>query len=387
MEVVIMTGNQKTIQWVKPRQNGSRKGAKNAKSGRQGRRPVSERQARLDGLATIVKGFIGTDSFVSVRENGPVVLFRENGRVIAQADASQDFGGEAEILVDLVLEDDSEVTVAVAAMKAQQTSVSRLDKGVARKCWLVKTTDGSGRATYRPEGVACVDGKVLPVRESAARSHIAMQIAWAMAPRSAKKDGKRVKFNVRSKDGKGTRYTFRYDGADIAEFYHDGRFEDLGSEARPLEHYLARAGVPCVEDGSLMAKLASCMVSPGYKSDVDEDVDEDEDVYDDDEAYFAGVTAEAVKGGLIGNGQSIENFDFFVRKDGKFQLRPRVNKAKLRENRSKLRDVELDFGGDEPAIAEASPAERQQAEGSRPSQYAAAAAAATAQVAVAPAAA
>ena len=384
-----MTGNQKTIQWVKPRQNGSRKGAKNAKSGRSGRRPVSERQARLDGLATILKGFIGTDSFVSVRENGPVVLFREAGRVIAQADAAQDFGGEAEISVDLVLEDDSEVTVAVAAMKAQQTSVSRLDKGVARKCWLVKTTDGSGRATYKPEGVACVDGKVLPVRESAARSHIAMQIAWGMTPRSAKKDGKRVKFNVRSKDGKGTRYTFRYDGADIAEFYHDGRFADLGGEGRPLEHYLARAGVPCVENGGLMAKLASVMVSPGYKSDVDEGDDDDDeyDGYDDDEAYFAGVTAAAVKGGLIGSGQSIENFDFFVRKDGKFQLRPRVDRKQLRENRSKLRDVELDFGGDEPAIAEASPAERRQAEGSRPSQYAAAAAAATAQVAVVPAAA
>lgn len=379
LEVVNMTGNQKSIQWGRTHQNGPRKGTKSA---RNGRKPVSARQSRLDGLATALKGFIGSEGFVSVREVGPVIQFRENGAVIAQADGTQDFGNAAEAVIDVVFEDNSEAPATLERMADEKTAVSSLAKGMRRKCWLVKTTDGNGRATYRPEGVAYVDGKAMPVREGAARSFVAMQIAWAMGPKSARKDGKRVKFNVRSRDGKGTRYTFRYDGADIAEFYHDGRFEDLrGDGAKPLEHYLARAGIPCVENGGLMAKFASCMVSPRYdESDIAEKVED----YDNDEAYFADVSAQAVKAGLIRDGQSIADFNVVVKKNRKtgeqqFMLFPMVD-------RRTLVDTDLDFGGAEPSEAEASPAERQPA-GRGPSQTKAAAATAPQCAAATPAAA
>ena len=330
-----MTGNQKTIQWGRTHQNGSRKGAKPA---RNGRKTVSARQARLDGIATVVKGFLGSDNFISVRERGAVLAFREEGVEIAEASATQNFDDAAKVEIDLILEDETTERVSLEAMSKQAGAVSTLDKGVRRKCWLVRKTGEDGRATYKPAGVAYVDGKAVPVREGTARSFIAMQIAWAMTPKSSKKGAKRVKFNIRSKDGKGTRYTFRYDGTDVAELYHDGRFEDK-KNGRQLEHYLARAGIPCVEDSRLMAKLAGCMVSPRYESDVDESVEP----YDNDEAHFADATEKAVEYGLIGKGQSIANFGVRVEKKGaKFVLYELPN-------REGLVDTALDFGGSEPS--------------------------------------
>ena len=349
-----MTGNQKTIQWGRTHQNGSRKGAKSASNGR---KTVSARQARLDGIATVVKGFLGSDEFISVRERGAVLVFRECGVEIAEASATQNFDDAASVEIDLVLEDETTERVPLEAMRKQAGAVSTLDRGVRRKCWLVRTTGEDGRATYRPAGVAYVDGKAVPVREGTARSFIAMQIAWAMTPKSAKKGAKRVKFNIRSKDGKGTRYTFRYDGTNVAELFHDGRFED--KNGRPLEHYLARAGIPCVEDSRLMAKLAGCMVSPRYESDIDESAE----AYDNDEAHFADATEKAVEYGLIGKGQSIANFGVRVEKKGaKFVLYELPN-------REGLVDPALDFGGSEPSEDDASPAKGQAA--ARPSQSAA----------------
>lgn len=358
LEVVNMTVNNTTIQWGKTHQNGPRKGAKSA---RNGRKVVSARQARLDGLATVLKGFIGSDNFVSVRDNGPVILFKENGTVIAKANGSQDFGSTAEASIKIVLEDGTEVPVTLAAMAKEQASVSSLEKGTKRKCWLVRTTGDDGRTTYRPAGVAYVDGRAMPVREGAARSFIAMQLAWAMTPAAAKKGGKRVKFNIHSKDGKGTRYTFRYNGADIAEFYHDGRFEDLGENAKPIEHYLAKAGIPCVDNSRLMAKLAGCMVSPRFESDIDESVEP----YDNDDAHFAGVSETAVKCGLLREGQSIADFGVKVEKNKEtrecqlvlFALPPK----RAPVDRSKLVEPELDFGGDEPSEDDASPSQGPQA--------------------------
>lgn len=363
-----MTGNQKTIQWGRTHHSGPRNGAKPA---RNGGKAVSARQARLDGLATVLKGFLGTDSFISVRERGTVIVFRENGVEIAEASATQNFGDASGVSIDLVLEDETTERVALAAMSAQQGAVSTLDKGVRRKCWLVKKTGSDGRATYSPAGVAYVDGKAVPVREGAARSFVASQLAWAMTPKS--KGGKRVKFNIRSKDGKGTRYSFRINGTDIAEFYHDGRFEQLGENARPIEHYLSRANIPCVEDSQLMHKLASCMVSPQFASDIDESVEP----YDNDAEQFAEVSESAVEHGLIRSGKSIENFGVKVEKNKKtreeelvlFEIPPKADKRKLV-------DSSLDFGGSAPS--EASPAERRP-EG-RPAQTTAVAAAQSADV-------
>ena len=365
-----MSTQNKTIQWGKTHQNGSRKGARPARNGRKG---VSAEQARLDKLATLLKGFIGSENFVSVRDNGVTILFRENGTVIAKADSSQDFDKVEEAAIDVVLEDKSELAVPLAVMAQQQKSVSHLDKGVRRKCWLVRTTNDNGRTTYRPEGVAYVDGMAMPLRESAARRAIAAQLAWGMTPKSAGKDGKRVKFDIRSKDGKGTRYAFRFNGTDIAEFYHDGRLEAIGEGAMPIEKCLNKAEILCVDDSRLMAKVASCLLSPDVKSEADRITrlyddfknHEHDDAYDGDEAYFAGVTETAVERGWIRKGQHIADFGIYFAKDKKtgeynFALFAAPSRRET-ANRQKIAEPEHDFGGDEPSEDEACPFIGQQA--------------------------
>lgn len=363
LEVVIMTGTKTTIQWGRTH-NGPRKGTRNAKSGR---KIDAARQAHLDKVATVLKLFIGSEKFISVRERGDTLTFREDGQEIAEATASQDFDNRDDASIDIICDDESVVTVTLAAMAAQPAAKATLDKGSKKRCWIVKSVGDDGSATYKPAGVAYVDGEAMPVREGAARTSVALQLAWAMTPKSGK-GGKRVKANIRTKDGKGTRYAFRFNGEDVAEFYHDGRFTDL-AEGRPLEHYLARAGIPCVEQGNtLMAKCASLMLSPKFASDIDESAEP----YDNDEAYFGSITRAAVENGLLEGGQSIEDYEVVV-ENGKLTLF-RMG------GRSQIREVEPEFVGSSPAARRPRPSARRHSTG-RPSQSAASA---PAQVAAAP---
>ena len=285
---------------------------------------AAARQTQLDKVATVLKLFIGSEKFISVRESGNTLTFREDGQEIAEATASQDFDDRDEASLDIICDDESVVTVTLAAMAAQPAAKGTLDKGSKKRCWIVKSVGDDGGATYKPAGVAYADGEALPVREGAARTAIALQLAWAMSPKSGK-GGKRVKANIRTKDGKGTRYAFRFNGADIAVFYHDGRFKDFAGDAKPFEYYLAKAGIPCVEEGNiLMARYAAFMLSPKFASDIDESAEP----YDNDEAYFARITEEAIRVGLLKNGQSIEDYEVevegatlvLVRKSGRNQM-------------------------------------------------------------------
>ena len=413
MGVVIMTGNQNQIQWARTHKRAGN-GAKNAKSGR---KIDTARQDRADRLASILKDFLGTDGFISARDRGAVITFRLNGEEIAEAESHQDFDNDDCSTICVIADDEEAIPVPLAAMAAQASVVSRLDKGVRRQCWVVKTVGGDGSATYAPAGLASVNGEAMPLRESAARSAVAMQLAWAMSPKSGR-DGKRVKANIRRKDGKGTRYAFRIAGSDIAEWYHDGRFCDLGGAGRTIEDYLAKTGIQCVlpaeaedaaeeaarrlkggsrparRDEGLAGKIASLMDAPGFKA---ADVAEDAEPYEDDEDYFARVSAAAVKAGLINKGKSIEDFDVVVKKNGMFILVNRKRPdALVRQRDGSLAkvsgggaaaaeqgqtvDVEPEFGDVEPSIVGYRAAKKRGA--SRPSQAAAPAAIAKVAVAV-----
>ena len=293
-----MTSNHITSKWGTPRNHdGGRKGAKHTGPARD---IDPAKRAKRDRIATILKDYLGMEGFVSVRQRGAHLSFCIRGDEIANAEAGQvDSGsgrdGDKATKLAVKGKDGLYASVTVADMASKSGTVAHLDQGAKKKCWIVKVVDANGRATYKPAGMAFVNGEAKPLRESAARKFVALWVAGAMTPNSARKDGKRVKANIRTKDGKGTRYIFRFNGSDTAAYYHDGRFESLGDNGKPFEEYLRSAGIPCVETGNeRIAEIAKIMVSPGYASDIDEKAEP----YDDNMEHFERDLAEAHKAGF-----------------------------------------------------------------------------------------
>lgn len=333
-----MTSSQiKSVGETPQKHKGGRKGAKHS---RPGRNIDPAKQAARDRIATHLKGYLGVEGFISVRERGERLSFVVNGEEVASAYAGQvDCGRKADKTTKLDVKGSNGLyaTVLAADMISKSGTAGDPYQGARKKCWVVKSMDADGRETYKPAGIAFVNGVVKELNESAARKCVALWVAGAMTPNSARKEGKRVKANIRTKDGKGTRYIFRLNGNDLAAYYHNGTFETLvGGDAMTFEEYLRSAGIPCANnaDGAKrIAKLTATMLSPEFASDIDEQAK----FYDDEETLKL-ATAEAARQRLIPQGVPIEEYYLANWKEGQNPKLIRI-----------VEDVQPQFGGDSPS--------------------------------------
>lgn len=312
---------------------GAGNGARSGKSGSAGGR----KDKRRNELCLILKRHIGSTGFVGAFESGGQLRFRVNGEEFANMPAEDAYNGGDAARIDIAEKDYEYSTTTVGEMRRKAASGDRIDPSACQSYWVLAETGDDGERRYAPAGVFLKDGKAVPVKESTARRNVCMFAAKHFpVPQKTRVDGKRVKIVHRYKDDQGSRYIFRYNGADLAVFHRDGRFDGCGSGIS-FEDVLRKARVYSVpaESEKMMLKVQSALIAGGPWQGVDENAepyDDQDECIEADRKRAIAIAVEA--GGLPAGTTSADACELVFGRDLKPRLVPKI------VSRDQIADIE-----------------------------------------------